>query len=133
MMSFPTAVKTCFSKYAEFSGRAQRSEFWWFTLFMAIAVVVVDVAVALAVPSSPDTINIVGWIAQLIFLLPSIAVAVRRLHDCDASGWHYLWMFLPVLGAIGLFIWFCFPGTPGDNRFGSDPLNSLPDKIAEVF
>ncbi|HTR86622.1 MAG TPA: DUF805 domain-containing protein [Reyranella sp.] len=134
MMSFPTAIKTCLSKFAEFSGRAPRAEYWWFLLFMVLVILAVDVIVAIAVDDSDDVIKVINWVIQIGFLLPSIAVSVRRLHDCDASGWHYLWMFVPFLGVIGLLIWFCFRGTPGDNRFGPDPLApAVGNDVAEVF
>jgi uncharacterized membrane protein YhaH (DUF805 family) len=134
MMSFPTAIKTCFSKYAEFSGRASRAELWWFHLFMVLVLVVVDVIAALAVADSEDLINGINWVIQIGFFLPSLAVSVRRLHDLDASGWNYLWAFVPVLGILGLFIWFCFRGTPGENRFGTDPLApGVGTDVAEVF
>ena len=55
-------------------------------------------------------------------ILPGLAVSVRRLHDLNQSGWFYLLVLIPGLGALGLAIWFCFRGTQGDNRFGPDPL-----------
>jgi len=59
-------------------------------------------------------------------LLPSIAVAIRRLHDLDRTGWWFLLVFLPIIGGIWLFIWFCTRGTVGPNRFGPDALGILP-------
>jgi hypothetical protein len=60
-----------------------------------------------------------------IFLLPGIAVGVRRLHDVDRSGWWLLLAFIPLVGTIILIVWFCTRGTPGPNRFGPDPLSGI--------
>jgi uncharacterized membrane protein YhaH (DUF805 family) len=61
-------------------------------------------------------------LASLALLLPSLAVAVRRLHDIDRTGWWILLWFIPIIGWIILIIWHCTAGTPGPNRFGQDPL-----------
>lgn len=115
-MDFVTAVKTCFHKFAAFQGRATRSEFWFFQLFLVLASLVlttIDMVVGTGVLS---------LIFSLVTLIPAIAVAVRRLHDTDRAGWWYLLLLVPVVGVIVLIIWFCGAGTGGDNRFGDDPL-----------
>lgn len=130
-MDFMTAVKTCFSKYVTFSGRAQRSEFWWFVLFVfavSMALSIVDsvlfgttTVTDNGFSSSTDT-PILSGIFSLAILLPYISVTVRRLHDIDKSGWWY-WLFLvPLIGFIILLIWFIRVGTTGSNSYGSDPL-----------
>lgn len=122
-MDFTTAVKTCFAKYATFAGRAPRSEFWYFILFMILGSVVfgmLDAALLPATEWSP-----LGSIFSLITLLPSIAVTARRLHDIDKSGWWQLITLIPIIGVIILIIWTCKVGTAGANRFGEPPLVSI--------
>jgi uncharacterized membrane protein YhaH (DUF805 family) len=119
-MDFMTAVKTCFAKYATFAGRAPRSEFWYFILFMVLGSLVfglLDKALFPAMEWSP-----LGAIFSLVTLLPSLAVTARRLHDIDKSGWWQLIVSIPFVGIIILIIWMCKPGTPGTNRFGEMPL-----------
>lgn len=118
-MDFITAVKTCFGKFATFQGRAARSEYWFFTLFLFLGQLVlgfVDMATG---------IGVLGSIFILVCLIPTLAVTVRRLHDTDRSGWWALLMLIPLIGNIVLLIWFCARGTAGDNRFGGDPLDGL--------
>ena len=136
-MTFGAAIRTCFSKYATVTGRASRSEYWWWTLFSVLLNV--------------GLIPIVGQLISLALLLPSVAVAVRRLHDVDRSGW---WQLLPaapmalaatsaamasVLGegviivagamtvaavvcSVVILIWLIKPSDPGINRFGPPPV-----------
>jgi uncharacterized membrane protein YhaH (DUF805 family) len=132
MMSFPTAVKTGFLKYVEFSGRASRAEYWWFLLFtILVSVAFIGVAIV-AFPEAERAIDIASRIGQLIFFLPTLSMSARRLHDIDKSGWNYLWGLLPIIGWIMIIIWFCRRGTPGMNRFGADPL-LMSGNVAEVF
>ena len=103
-------------KYADFNGRARRTEYWLFVLFsMVIAMVLGVVDYVLGTP------GIIGLIFALAILIPSIAVGVRRLHDTDRSGWWLLIAFIPILGTIALLIFLLLDGTPGDNRFGANP------------
>lgn len=115
-MDFVTAVKTGFAKFATFQGRAARSEFWFFTLFTWL------VSVVLSLVDAVTGTGVLSLIFALAVLIPGIAVAVRRLHDTDRSGWWYLLLFVPIVGIIVLIIWFCSRGTSDANRFGSDPL-----------
>lgn len=111
-MDFATAVKTVvMQKYANFSGRAIRSEYWWFILAYIIAYLV------LAIVDYVLGAQLLTAILSLALLIPSIAVGVRRLHDLDKSGWWLLLGFVPIVGLI-LIYWFAQPGTPGANRFG---------------
>ncbi len=130
-MNFMDAVKTCFSKYATFSGRAQRSEMWWFVVFLLIGSAVtgwLDTAifgqnvVMVGDASFVYTAGVLGTIFSLATLLPALAVYVRRLHDLDKSGWWILIGIIPLVGVIILIVWFASKGTAGDNRFGPDPL-----------
>ncbi|HHL21687.1 MAG TPA: DUF805 domain-containing protein [Aliiroseovarius sp.] len=130
-MNFTTAIKTCFNKYATFSGRAPRSEYWWFILFTWVAMMLlsfVDSVMFGTVTVGPgtfmaysDTAYFSGTFA-LATVVPTLAVAVRRLHDTDRSGWWILIGLIPLIGAIVLIVFFATEGTRGDNRFGPDPL-----------
>ena len=110
-MDFVTAVKTCLTKYVDFQGRARRSEYWWFFLF--------NFGAGLVTTLISDGLNIL-W--SLAMLLPSLAVAVRRLHDRDMTGWWVLLALVPFVGMIALLIILALRGTEGANRFGPDPI-----------
>lgn len=117
-MGFADAIKSGFNKYVAFSGRAARSEYWFWTLFTIIASIVAGII---------DTVIGLGFIGLLVSLglfLPSLAVAVRRLHDLDRTGWWLLIAFTGI-GIILLIVWDCIKGTTGPNRFGSDPLGPV--------
>ncbi len=103
---FLDAIKICLSKYADFKGRASRSEYWWFLLFTLI------------VYGVTAFLPIISLIAVLALLVPSISAAVRRLHDTDRSGWWYLLSLVPVVGTIVLIVFLCQRGTEEQNRFG---------------
>ena len=109
--------KVVLENYANFNGRARRSEYWYFTLANVIATVV------LAVVDSVIGIQILGSIYSLAVLVPGLAVAVRRLHDVNKSGWFYLLILLPVIGWIWLIVLFCTEGDKGTNEYGPDPKN----------
>ena len=124
-MGFQDAVKTCFSKYVTFSGRAPRSEFWWFILFILLTNTVLSVVDGMIFGTTPNgqSAMVLGAIFSLAVLLPSIAVGVRRLHDLDRTGWWYLLVLVPLLGGLILIVFFYIhKGTDGPNRFGPDPL-----------
>ncbi|WP_431196966.1 DUF805 domain-containing protein [Pseudomonas entomophila] len=96
-------------KYAVFKGRARRKEYWMFVLFnllITIAIGIVDNAIG--------TKPLLGLVYNLAIMIPSIAVAVRRVHDNDHSGW---WLLVPIVGLVFLIK----DGTPGNNRFGPSP------------
>ena len=114
-MGFVDAIKSGFGKYVTFSGRAARSEYWYWTLFTIILSIVTGIIDAVL------GLNIISPIASLAMFLPSLAVAARRLHDLDRTGWWLLIAFTGI-GVILLIIWDCIKGTTGPNRFGADPL-----------
>ncbi len=116
-MDFMTSVRTCLGKYATFSGRAQRSEYWWFVLFNFIGSIILNI-IDTAIIGMP-ALSIV-WALGL--LLPALSVSVRRMHDLDKSGWWILVAFIPLLGFILIIYWFVQRGSEGPNRFGADPL-----------
>lgn len=103
-------------KYAEFSGRARRMEYWMFTLFNFIIAVVLNIVEGLI--GSP---GILGGIYALAVLVPSIAVSVRRLHDTDRSGLWLLIAFIPCIGGLVLLVFMVQDSNPGDNQFGPNP------------
>jgi uncharacterized membrane protein YhaH (DUF805 family) len=125
-MNFPAAVKSCFSKYAVFDGRASRSEYWYFQLFIhgVLLILVSIVAIVPAVSDTAKAVAIAGCTFYLFVWLASLAVTVRRLHDRNRSGWHYFWVLAPFFGGIVLLIWLCQKGVEGENRFGPDPLGT---------
>lgn len=102
--------------YAGFSGRARRTEYWMFTLFNVIIIAVLDL-----VGMAARLGSILGGIYALAVLIPSLAVAVRRLHDTGKSGWWILIAVIPVVGSIILLIFMLLPGDRGDNAHGPDP------------
>jgi uncharacterized membrane protein YhaH (DUF805 family) len=112
-------------RYAEFSGRSQRKEYWMFFLFNIIVAVVLGIIEGI--------LGLSGMVAgaygpltvlyELAILIPSIAVGIRRLHDTDRSGWWLLIALVPIVGAIVLLVFFVSDGTRGPNRFGPDPKN----------
>ena len=101
-------------RYAEFSGRAGRPEYWYFALVNFILYIAVYI-IAVVVSSS---LTLVADLYALAVLIPSIAVGVRRLHDTNRSGWWLLIGLIPLLGAIVLLVFVCLPGTPGQNSYG---------------
>jgi uncharacterized membrane protein YhaH (DUF805 family) len=120
-MSFADAIRSVFSKYVVFSGRARRSEFWWYALFAAIVYIVA--AIIDAAIGSP----VVGYIVALALLLPSLAVTVRRLHDTGRSGWWILIGIIPLIGAIVLLVFEVQDSQPGTNNYGPSPKQGAAD------
>lgn len=119
-MNFTEAIATCFRKYVGFSGRARRAEYWYWALFVVIVGICTAVLDEVIFPFNAfSPLNSVWSIATF---LPGLAVAVRRLHDVDKSGWWVLLVLIPLIGWLILLYWAIQRGTVGDNRFGSDPL-----------
>lgn len=110
-------------KYAQFSGRSRRAEYWQYALFIGIAYVVLMV-LALASKSSV----VFGLIAvfYLGILVPSLAVGVRRLHDTGKSGWWLLFGIVPLVGGITLLVFSCLDSQPGPNQYGPNPKEAAP-------
>ncbi len=106
-MTFQESIKTCFNKYADFNGRATRSEFWWFVLFLVL------VSLGLSIISA-----ILSALFSLAILLPSITVSTRRLHDTGRSGWWQLIGFVPIIGWIVLIV---FMAQEGKNAMPAAP------------
>jgi uncharacterized membrane protein YhaH (DUF805 family) len=118
-MGFGQAVASGFSNYVNFSGRAPRSEYWFWVLFTIIGGIATGIVDAFAFPEA--SMSPLNSLFNLACFLPSLAIGVRRLHDIDRTGW-WLLILLTLIGVILLIIWACIRGTIGPNRFGPDPL-----------
>ena len=105
------SVKTCFQKYVDFSGRAARPEFWWFALFSLVVSLLVQAVLGYTV----------AMLVNLAFLLPSLAVGSRRLHDTGKTGWLQLLWIIPVLGWAAMIYFLVQPTVAGSNQYGSEP------------
>jgi uncharacterized membrane protein YhaH (DUF805 family) len=109
-------------KYACFSGRARRKEYWLFVLFNLIASIIIGViAGVLAGATGVGAFSYLGPIYSLAVLIPGFAVLFRRLHDIGKSGWWWLIAFIPVIGVIVLLVFCCLDSQPGDNQYGPNP------------
>lgn len=124
-MSFGTAVSTVFRKYVGFSGRARRSEYWWWTLFVGIVTLAAALIDGTSGNDLSDGTGPVQGLVTVALLLPNLAVTVRRLHDTGKSGWRVLFGLIPLLGFILLLVWTLQDSDPGANRFGWSPKPGL--------
>ena len=109
-------------KYAVFSGRARRKEYWFFVLFniiIGLALTFIDFSTGLYDVESE--IGLLSSLYSLAVLVPSIAVTIRRLHDTSRTGWWFLIAFVPIIGVIVLLVFMVFDSTPGDNQYGPNP------------
>ena len=142
-MTFGQSIKHVFSNYANFQGRASRSEFWWWYLFVLLVALIPSIIANIGVQQSLSTVSVndatgaltggslnglaifgivlsVLW--SLAVLIPTLAVGCRRFHDTDRSGWWWLlWYLCCFVGAIIVIVFWASPGTPGPNRFGDGP------------
>lgn len=113
-------------KYATFSGRATRSEYWYFVLIYSITYTIlmgIDLAIGTFNQELMDKGSFLGFLSttySLILFLPSLAVTVRRLHDINKSGWWVLFIFVPIIGFILLLIYLC-TNSKEDNKYGVNP------------
>lgn len=125
-MGFFDAVLRCFARYAQFSGRASRAEYWWFIVFLCGAHVGLSIFSGRALYALMAGEEGSGWIwlwplFSLATLVPLLSVTVRRLHDLGLSGFWLLFTLIPV-SWIGFAIAFAFPGDPAPNRYGGNPV-----------
>ena len=129
MMSFTDAVQNVLmNNYANWGGRASRSEYWWFFLFTMILQFIalpIDIVVLGYDMMDPGAIQIVGTIAGLALFLPSLCVLVRRLHDLGKSGWWFLIALIPFLGIIVLLVFMVTEGEQLPNQYGEVPTNTI--------
>jgi uncharacterized membrane protein YhaH (DUF805 family) len=138
-----------FRRYADFNGRSRRLEYWMFTLGLTVFFVLcIALFIGLFANIAPEQrastnngapavvflvvgLAVIAWLAVLV---PSIAVQVRRFHDQDLSGWLVLLGFIPYIGGLVIIVFMCIPGTRGDNRYGTDPLDPEGvDRLSKVF
>ena len=117
-MGFMDAVKSVFGNYATFSGRARRSEYWYYVLFNFLVSFVLGLVGGLF---GEKVGTVLTGIWSLAVLIPGLAVCWRRLHDIGKSGAYVFISLIPLVGVILLLVWFCQPGQPGDNQYGPDP------------
>lgn len=108
------------TKYATFTGRARRMEYWYFILFNIIVSIVLSL-VDSVLGAQLYGVGMLQLIYSLLVLLPALGVAIRRLHDTDRTGWWLLIGLVPVLGTIVLIIFMVLDSTPGPNRYGPNP------------
>ena len=109
-------------KYAVFSGRARRKEYWYFSLFnllITIVLAVIDGMTGTLIAEA--NIGLLGGIYALAILIPFLAVSVRRLHDTDRSGWWLLINLIPLIGVIVFTVFTLQDSKPGENQYGSNP------------
>lgn len=123
-------------RYADFEGRSSRMEYWMFYLFtlilgMVVAVVILAIALLLYAMNFSESamgmvlvpVYLILFVGSMALIVPTIAVAVRRFHDQDKSGWMILLSLIPLIGGIIFLVFMCLEGTHGPNRFGPDPVD----------
>lgn len=115
-MSFVDAIKSVFTQYVGFNGRARRSEYWYFVLFNFIVSFVLSL-----LGNFVSFFSILGTIWSLAVLLPSLAVCIRRLHDIGKAWTWILLGLIPLVGQIILIVFFCQDSQPGENQYGPNP------------
>lgn len=119
MSWFMTALK----KYAVFSGRARRKEYWMFILFYLIFGIIVSIVDGFL--ASVIGFPLLSSLYSLAMILPALAVLVRRLHDIGKSGWWVFISLIPVVGSIWLLVLVCLEGSRGPNEYGEDPKTGI--------
>jgi uncharacterized membrane protein YhaH (DUF805 family) len=120
-------MKLPLQRFAEFSGRSRRMEYWMFVVLnfgVSIVASILDRILGMS-GMVGGVYGPLQLIAGLALLVPGIAVAIRRLHDQDKSGWWLLIAFVPIIGAIVLIVFMFLEGTKGDNQYGPDPKAGL--------
>lgn len=129
--------KVVFENYANFKGRARRSEYWYFALANGIISILLIIIGAILGGIFGDALTggIIGYILFGLYsfatILPGLGVVVRRLHDVGKSGWFYFIALIPFVGGIWLLVLFCTEGDQGPNQYGSDPKNQI-EEINEI-
>ncbi len=129
--------KVVFENYANFKGRARRSEYWYFALangIISFSLIIIGVIVG-TLFGDAVTGGIIGYALVILYslatLFPSLGVLVRRLHDVGKSGWFYFVSLIPLAGPIWILILLCTDGDYGSNDYGSDPKNQV-EEINEI-
>jgi uncharacterized membrane protein YhaH (DUF805 family) len=127
-------------RYAEFSGRSRRKEYWMFVLLNALIGLSVGLAFIVGYVANMSQTEMDTYLMPLVYLaclyslatlIPGLAVTIRRLHDTDRSGWNLLWGLLPLVGGFILLYFYVSDGDTGPNRFGPDPKGG--DTDSQIF
>ena len=122
-------------RYADFSGRSRRKEYWMFALLNVLIGVFVGLVFLLGYNAGMSQTEMDTFLMPILYLaglvslalvIPGIAVTIRRLHDTDRSGWNVFWALVPLFGPLLLLVYYVSDGTPGPNRFGPDPKGGAP-------
>jgi len=111
-MNLFESIASGFRHYVNFRGRALRSQYWWWTLFVSVVALIANVI------QNATNIDWLFAVVALALFLPGLSVAIRRLHDTNRRGWWILIGLIPIVGWIILFIWYVSKGTEGDNNYG---------------
>ncbi len=114
-------IDTLKNHYADFKGRAARSDYWYFMLFYIIIALVLSLIDSILFSSDGSSNGILGSIFSLAAFLPSLGLAIRRLHDTGKSGWWVLAAIIPLLGFLLLIYFFVQDSQPGENQYGQNP------------
>lgn len=121
---FLSVLKT---KYADFEGRAQRQEYWMYTLFVILIFIALGIVTGIGAAIS-DILGVllsgVLVLAAIGLIVPSLAIAIRRLHDTGRSGWWFLISVIPIVSVVGsivLLVFYCLDSQPGENQYGPNP------------
>jgi uncharacterized membrane protein YhaH (DUF805 family) len=127
--------KVVFENFANFSGRARRSEYWWFTLANLLIILILAIFAGVFFAMELEPVGIGFFVIMGLYLLatfiPNIAVIVRRMHDIDKSGWYYFVSWIPYVGGIWFLVLTCTNGTAGRNNYGLDPKMEY-DELDEI-
>jgi len=118
-MSFGQSISYCFSNYTNFNGRARRSEFWWFFLFVLIVQVIVQTLVAAVVGTDSGLYTLLVFVLAIVLAIPLYAAGSRRLHDTGKSGWMQLLLLIPCIGQIILIVFWAQAGSDAENQYGA--------------
>jgi len=118
-VSFGQSISYCFSNYANFNGRARRSEFWWFWLFVLITQIVVQSLVAVVVGTDSVLYTLLVFVLAVALAIPLYAAGSRRMHDTGKSGWLQLLILIPCVGIIIMIVLWAQAGNPAENQYGA--------------
>ena len=125
MLSLGEALNSVFSNYANFSGRARRSEYWWFTGLIAIISLLFNFMQIAMLMQGDNSLYTLFQIVSVVFglgtFLPILSVTVRRFHDIGKSGWNWLWGLIPLIGWIMVLVWMCQDSDVVANEYGESP------------
>ena len=112
--------KNALEKYAAFVGRASRKDLWMFVLYNFI------ISIAVGIVAGIIRVPAVSWLYALFVFIPNLALAARRLHDTGRSGWWQLIALVPIIGFVVLIIFYCTDSQPGENKYGPNPKQVMP-------